>query len=208
MELISVLGEKWGWQLIVLAICITGLIVFKRPIAGVLGRLVRARVPGGTEMIFDRQHVASEDPEIMARRDAKVAEVEQILEPKLAELLERQTDTTQALNDVMALVKEALSASTGINEEAREETLGERILREVGTAHRALTIYEIATTVGRGSRADRHLEGMFRVMGAIQGLADAGRIVLSSGNRIKDWDTEVTLIPEAKGPRGNSAPAA
>jgi len=189
---------KLAWPLVGLILGTLALLFFRRPIVERIGRVARAKIPGGTELTFNPQDVASEDPKIVALADAKVAELarelEGRLEPRLAQLEQQQTTTSQALEGVMAEVKDTLSASRRVDEEAREETVSEAICSALMTARRALTFSEIMALVAR-QRAFR-MRPISDAWRAIEDMRSRGIVRLSTSKL--SAATEVSLTSRYK----------
>ncbi len=147
MDVISTIGEAWGWKLVVLVIGMTALFLLRHPLSEVLRRLASARVPGGTEMTFSPPGSAPEDPEVVARRDAKLDEIARRLEGELAEVQARQTDTGEKLRETMAVVRDALDVTVTVEEEAQEEALSKRIVGVLDTTLAPMSVYDIGNAL-------------------------------------------------------------
>ena len=187
---------KLAWPLVGLILGTLALLFFRRPIVERIGRVARAKIPGGTELTFNPQDVASEDPKIVALADAKVAELarelEGRLEPRLAQLEQQQTTTSQALEGVMAEVKDTLSASRRVDEEAREETLSEGILRTLNAAHEALTPGDIIVRLAKERERRVRVGDIADIMRVIRGMVSEGK--LHTATPQIGTDTEVSLV--------------
>jgi hypothetical protein len=187
---------KLAWPLVVVIIVVVALCIFRRPIAELIGRVRRAKIPWGVDVTLDPQDVAPEDPKIVALADAKVAELarelEHKLEPRLVQLEQQQTTTSQALYSVMHEVGHALVASRRVDEEAREETVSEGILSALRTAHRALTVDEIITLVTGGRPGPRTIVEVYGTIGAIRDMESEGKLHTSTDTI--GLETEVSLV--------------
>lgn len=142
------------------------------------------------KQFFDRMPVAaSEDPEIAARADAKVAELETKLETRLTDLLKQQTDTSRAVSDAMGLVREALSESRRVDEEAREESIAQAIMRAL-TERGPMKLGRLMELVDAASGGSLSYTAWVE---ALQQLKASGSIALHPENaEPTDWDATAT----------------
>ena len=129
-----------------------------------------------------RQHMwpdvhASEQVDEVAERKAneKVAQVKQSIDTELTRLLEKQshTDTRiQLLTDeVRSLLNRAITETRRIEEEARDESVREVILRQLETLTTAITLSELTDFMN-----DKYGIGASEVIDELEKLKEEGKI--------------------------------